>query len=277
MLTIKRKNMKKNIITRMAFILAAAVIFASCGKTAIEESQDAYSASDVVPVVLSTSGPTVALQTFTYDFKVTYARAGSTWSWSSADETVSTVSADTRTASVLFDKLPTSGKAIIKVTETTAGGVTSPEKLIEVTVNKFCPLATSGFVGTWTGTDGQADFTYPADVTTTLSGTQILVDGLNVGFMGDFWAETIISGGTCLMTVNPDGTLTIAEQYFCDTDYSVGYRIKGSGLWDNCGSKPKLTINYDVWYPDGNYWIAAKYAANYLGGKAYLTATLTMN
>jgi hypothetical protein len=277
MLIIKRKNMKKNIITRLAFILAAAVLFASCGKTAIEESQDAYSASDVVPVVLSTSGPTVALQTFTYDFKVTYARAGSTWNWSSADETVSTVSADTRTASVLFDKLPTSGIAIIKVTETTAGGVTSAEKSIEVTVNKFCPLATSGFVGTWTGTDGQGDYTYPATITNTLSGTQILVDGLNVGFMGDFWAETIISGGTCLMTINPDGTLTIAEQYFCDTDYSSGYRIKGSGLWDNCGAKPKLTINYDVWYPDGNYWIAARYGANYLGGKTYLTASITLN
>jgi len=269
--------MKKNIIARVAFVLTAAMLFTSCGDTYMEENQNAYSASDVVPVVLSTSGPTVALQTFTYDFKVTYARAGSTWNWSSADATVQTVSADTRTASVLFGNIPAGGKAIIKVSETTAGGITSPEKSIEVTVNPFCPLAVSGFVGTWTGTDGQGDFTYPADVTTALSGTQILVDGLNVGFMGDFWAETIVSGGTCLMTVNPDGTLTIAEQYFCDTDYSDGYKIKGSGLWDNCGAKPVLTINYDVWYPDGNYWIAARYGANYFDGKTYLTASLTLN
>jgi len=269
--------MKKNIIARMAFVLAAVMLLSSCGKTDIEESQDAYSATDVAPVVLSTSGPAVALQTFTYDFKITYARAGSTWAWSSADATVSTVSADTRTASVLFDRLPASGKAIIKVIETTSGGIASPEKLIEVPVNPFCPLAVSGFVGTWTGTDGQAAFTYPSTVTTTLSGDKILVDGMNVAFMGDFWAETIISGGTCLMTINPDGTVVIPEQYFCDTDWSAGYKIKGTGLWDNCGAKPTLKIDYDIWYPDAGWWIAAHYAASQFGGIAYLTATLTMN
>lgn len=270
--------MKKNIIARMAFVLAAVMLLSSCGETDIEESQNAYSATDVTPIVLGTSGPTIALQTFAYDFKVTYARAGSTWDWSSADATVQTLSADTRTASILFDELPASGKAIIKVTETTAGGITSPEKSIEVTVNPFCPLPVSGFVGTWTGTDGQgADYTYPTTVTATMSGTQILVDGMNVDFMGDFWAETIISGGTCLMTVNPDGTVVIPEQFFCDTDYSAGYKIKGSGTWDNCGAKPALNVSYDIWYPDSNYWIAARYGANYLDGKTYLSLIVTLD
>ena len=268
--------MKKNIIG-LAFVLAAAMLFTSCGKTYIEENQDNYNPEDVIPIVLGTSGASLVLQTFTYDYSVTYSRAGSTWSWSAVDATVKTVSADTRTASVFFDKLPASGKATIKVKETTSAGIVSPEKLIEVTVKPFCPLPLAGFVGNWTGTDGQADFTYPADVTATVSGTKLLLDGLNVGFMEGFWEETIISGGTCLMTINPNGTVDIPEQFFCNTDHYAGYKIKGSGNWDNCGPKPSLTINYDIWNPDAGWWIAAHYAASYLGGKAYLTASLTLN
>ena len=269
--------MKYKITARIAFLMAAIVLFSTCEKTAMEKAQDAYDASMVIPKVLGTTGAALVLQTFTYDYSPSYYRAGSTWNWSAVDATVKTVSADTRIASVLFDKLPASGKAQVKVTETTKGGVTSPEKIIEVTVKKFCPLATSGFVGTWTGTDGGGGGeTYPSAVTTTLDGTKILVAGLNVGFMDGFWGETITAGGTCLMTVNPDGTMVIPEQYFCDTDYSAGYKIKGTGTWDNCGAKPAIIIKYDIWYPDLNYWIAARYVS-LLGNINILTATLTKN
>lgn len=269
--------MKNNIIIKISSLVLALLLFSACEKTPMEKAREGYDASKVVPAVLSVSGPSIALQTFTYDFAVSYYRAGSTWNWSAVDATVKSVGTDTRTAKILFDKLPSSGKAQIKITETTSGGTTSPEKVVEVTVNPFCPLETSGFAGNWSGTDGQGDYTYPATITATLSGTQILLDGINVGFMNDFWAENIVTGGTCLMTVNPDGTLVIAEQYFCDTDYSAGYKIKGTGLWDNCGAKPKINITYDIWYPDGNYWIAVKYGPGNLGGKTYLSADLTLN
>jgi hypothetical protein len=268
--------MKNNIILRMSFLTVAALLFTTCTKTYMEKAQDGYSASKVIPVVISTSGPASVLQTFTYDYKVTYDRAGSTWSWTSTDATVQTLSKDTKTATLLFGTIPAGGKATIKVVETTSGGVASPEKQILVTVNPFCPLPIAGFVGTWTGNDGQGKYTYPGTITATLSGSKILLDGLNVGFMNDFWAENIIAGGTCLATINNNGTVDIPEQFFCDTDYSTGYKIKGSGTWGNCGAKPILTINYDIYYPDSKYWIASHYSSN-LNNIDYLTATLTLN
>ena len=268
--------MKNNILIRLITLLVAVSLFTACEETAMEKAQNAYDASMVVPAVLSTAGPSLVLQTFSYDYSVSYFRAGSTWSWSAVDATVESVTDDTRGAKIKFNTLPANGKAQIKVTETTAGGTTSPEKIIEVTVNPFCPLPVGDFVGNWTGTDGQADETYPATVTATLDGDKIVLDGLNVGFMAGFWGETIVEGGTCLVTINANGTVVVPEQYFCDTDYSPGYKIKGSGTWDNCGAKPTLKIDYDIWYPDSNYWIAARYGASYLGGKTYLTASLTM-
>ncbi len=273
--------MKKNIITRMAFILAAALLFASCGKTAIEESQDAYRASDVIPYVLSTDGPSQVLQTFTYDFKITYDRAGSTWNWSSADETVSTVSADTKKASILFDKLPTSGKAIIKVTETTAGGVTSPEALIEVTVKPFCPLANGNadLVGSWTGIETGPGYDYPSSITTVVNGTKLDLTGIGQPMIADFWGEAVVAGGTCSVTINPDGTLDIPRQYIFTTVYKAvnyEYEILGSGTWDNCGASPALVIKYDIYYPGDAKGIAATYSPNYFA-TPYMTATIVLD
>ena len=267
--------MNKKILIRLTSLLVAVSLLAACEKTPMEKAQDAYDASQVVPVVLSTTGPSLVLQTFSYDYSVDYFRAGSTWSWSAVDATVSSVSQDTRTAKVLFDKLPASGKAQIKVVETTAGGVKSPEKVIEVNVNPFCPLPVEDFAGTWQGTDGAADETYPSTVTAVLEGDKVVLTGLNEGFMDGFWGESIIAGGSCKVTVNPDGTLVIPEQYFCETDYIDVYKIKGSGTWDNCGAKPTMKIDYDIWFPEDGIWIAATYGPTYLDGKTVLTANLT--
>jgi hypothetical protein len=274
---IKLNNMKNKILVWATLVLTVVWFFSAC-KSDMDKTLKDYTAEQVVPVVISTSGPTLALQTFTYTFKITYDRAGSTWAWTAVGATVQTVSTDKKTATVLFTTVPVGDTALIKVTETTSGGVTSDEKVLKVRVNPFCPLATSGFVGTWHGTDGQGpDYIYTTtSITTTLSGSNILVNGLNVGWMGDFWGESIITGGTCLMTVNPDGTVTIPEQFFCDTDYSTGYKIHGSGTWDNCGAKPTLKINYDIWWLDKTRWLAVYYKS-YFGGKDYLTATLTKN
>jgi hypothetical protein len=270
--------MKRKIILRIGFLLATVIFMVTCTKSDIQEARDAYKAANVVPVIQKMSGPTSVLKTFRFEYSVSGAtRAGSAITWTGVDCVIDSLSSDKATAWVEFTTSPANDTALVKVNETTVGGVAAAEVIKKVKVNPFCPLAVSGLVGTWTGTDGQGtDYTSSATITTTLSGTKILVDGMNVGWMGDFWGESIISGGTCLMTVNNNGTVDIPEQFFCDTDYSSGYKIKGSGKWDNCGAKPTLVIDYDIWYPDSNYWIAARYKS-YFNNIPYLTANITLN
>ena len=104
----------------MTLFMIAVVLFSTCGKLPMEEAQDAYDATKVVPVVFATSGPTTVLQTFPSDYKISYNRVGSTWSWSATDAVVQSVSEDTKTATIMFSTMPASGKALVKVIEKTA-------------------------------------------------------------------------------------------------------------------------------------------------------------
>lgn len=102
--------------------------------------------------------------------------------------------------------------------------------------------------------------------------------GQYFGFVGDFWGEAVIEGGTFLMTVNIDGTVSIPRQYIYTTEYDgdpYRYEVKGSGTWDNCGNEPTLLINYDIYY-EGEADGLAKQYSSYLGGVAYLTADIAL-
>lgn len=273
--------MKKNIIARLAFLLVAVMLFPACGETYIEENQNAYSAEDVVPLVLKVKGPTTVLQTFVFDFEVDYSRAGSTWSWSSSDATVQSVSTDTKIGSILFDRLPASGKAIIKVTETTAGGITSPEKSIEVTVKPFCPLANglADLAGSWSCTETGPGYDYTSTITSVVNGTKLDMAGLGQEMIADFWGEPVVAGGTCIVTINPEGTVTIPRQYIYTTVYkgtNYDYEIMGSGTWDNCGASPSMVIEYDIYYPGDTKGIAATYSPSYFA-TPYMTATIVLD
>jgi len=167
-----------------------------------------------------------------------------------------------------------------------AGAHNNPNtKAIQLTYNikriEFCPLTNgvASLVGSWSGTDGQGDYTYTSQVKTVVSGTKLAVSGMSVGFINDFWGESIIAGGTFNMTVAGNGLVDIPRQYIYTTTYAGApyqYEIKGSGKWTNCGVKPTLLINYDIYYPGDVKGLAATYAS-YLGGVTYLTANLTLS
>jgi hypothetical protein len=274
--------MKRKIFLRIAFLLTMAFFIVACTKSDIEKARDAYDATKVVPVVQGMSGSASVLQTFAYDYTVTYDRSGSTWAWTGVGCTVQSVSADTKTATVLFSTIPAGGaKAKVQVAETTPGGKTSPVKDYLVTVSPFCPLAITGFVGAWGGTDGYSTYMYPSEVVTSApSGTTIKITGLNRGWIFDYWGETITAGGTVNMTVNPNGTTVIADQYLFTTDYAGDpyiYWIKGTGIWGNCGAKPTLTLSYNVYYKSDGYTLPSnsnktlKFTATLvLGGKGMI-------
>jgi hypothetical protein len=143
---------------------------------------------------------------------------------------------------------------------------------------EFCPLANgvASLVGTYSGSDaGYAVSNIIASVST----TKLKVENISEEFIADFWGEPVVSGGSFLMTVSGNGVVDIPRQYIYTTVYkgvNYDYEIKGSGKWENCGAKPKLTFTYDIYYPGDADGLAKQYAS-YLGNIPYLTATLTMS
>jgi hypothetical protein len=269
--------MKNRIFIRAALVLIVVWLAGSC-ETDIQKAQDAYKPTDVVPVVISTAGPTLVLQTKTYSFKVTYHRAGSTWTWSGVDATVQSVSEDTKTASVVFNTLPANNIAHVKVTETTSAGVTSDEKIIDVTVKPFCPLTggMADLAGSWGGEDAY----YESIIAMTADGAStVKATGIGVGFIEDWWAEEVVTGGNVVITVNDDGTLNIPRQFLFTTLYdgdNYDYEIIGSGTWDNCTTTPTMKITYDIYYEGDAKGLAATYAS-YLDNIPYLTIDIALD
>lgn len=183
--------------------------------------------------------------------------------------------------STIAAKMPV-GQTVKFALNLSAGEHNSPSATgIKLTYNlkriNFCPLenGAASLVGSWNGTDAG----YPSSlIKTVLKGTDLTVSGMNVGFINDFWGEDITTGGSFTMTVKGNGTVDIPRQFIFTTIYKGAlsdYEIKGSGKWENCGSKPKLTIVYDIYYVGEDKGLAAQYAS-YLNNIPYLTAEITL-
>ena len=111
---------------------------------------------------------------------------------------------------------------------------------------KFCPLEDlEDLAGNWGGFD---DWGYPTEVTTRVEDGVFLATGFTVGWMTDYWGEVILDQTELVVTMNPNGTLEIAEQYYMHTSWNGAeqpdYSISGTGLWDNC--KKTMVIDYNL-------------------------------
>lgn len=140
----------------------------------------------------------------------------------------------------------------------------------------FCPLVNgvADLVGSWSGDDAG----YTVTITTVVDVTKLKVSDIGEAFIADFWGESVISGGSFLMTVLGNGLVDIPRQYIFTTTYGgapYDYEIKGSGKWENCGPNPRLIFTYDIYYPGDADGLAKQYAS-YLGGIPYLTADITL-
>jgi hypothetical protein len=272
--------MKSKIILRMTFLLATAILMVTCTKSDIEKARDAYGPGNIIPYVQGISGPVSVLQTFRFNYSIPYDRSGSTWAWAGVDCVIDSLSADKKKAWVLFSTKPATDTAKVKVIETTSAGIASPEKILKVKVNPFCPLAITGFVGTWSGTDGYTGSQlYAATGVATSSpnttARTVSIAGLNYMWITDYWGESITAGGTVTMKINTNGTTEIADQYLFTTDYAGDpyiYWIKGTGLWANCGAKPTMVISYNIYYKSDGYTMPS----NSDKSKKFV-ATLVMN
>lgn len=189
------------------------------------------------------------------------------------------------TLSTITENMP-AGETLQLVLNLDAGDNNSPSEngtklTYDLTRLAFCPLENGvpDLVGTYSGNDGQGDYTSGASVTASMNGTDLEFSaGLGFGFIADFWAETVTTGGNFTMKINGNGTIDIPRQYLFTTVYDgapYDYEIAGTGKWENCDDKPKIILEYDIYYPGDEAGLAQTYSS-YLGGIPYLTADLTM-
>lgn len=111
------------------------------------------------------------------------------------------------------------------------------------------------------------------DFTAEVTDDTLFIDGIGQAFILNFWGETPTTSAPVEITLNSDGTVSIARQYVYTADYNGGlydYEIEGSGTWNACGDKNILDLVYDIYYPGDADGIAKSYAAYlnypYIGG-----------
>ncbi|MCK4663388.1 MAG: PKD domain-containing protein [Bacteroidales bacterium] len=137
-------------------------------------------------------------------------------------------------------------------------------------------------VGTWYGIDvddGTGYHDYPSQMVTAIIDEQLGIIGLGFGWMTDFWGEKIIDSVFVEIEVNWDnGTVTIPEQYYITTLYDsteYPYNIYGSGTFDDSGTYPTMTIEYEL-NQEGFYCAGWCYNYGYLSTPLFV-ANLTLD
>lgn len=241
----KSTRMKDKTAAKAGLLVALMVIITACGETYIEEHQNAYTAQDVVPVVLGVNGPTTAYQTETRDYTVSYNRAGSSWDWNVTGANLQDVSGDTRTATIHFPSKPANDTVYISVTETTSGGVVSPEKLVKVNVASFCQFNINNFIGAYLCDEAGYG---PYDVNFTKHPTLA-----NTIVNDNFWAYPA-SGAVIYYTFSGDflEEVTVPKQDFEFGDGYLGW-VEGSGTYDGCDHT--MTMVYTMDYDGDEYTV----------------------
>lgn len=252
--------MKKNNIFSILGIalLVVLVSISSC-------KEEEYDFNKMIPGIAGITGPTnvTAGGFVASQYEVVAARTNSVYTWAVVGHTftIAEVKNKSWAADITFDQASVAVHDVqVIVTETTQGGLTATDTII-VDLAPLCPLnGAADYAGTWIGTDAG----YASQITATADGDDVVLDGVNAQWIVDGWGETITAGGTCAMTINyDDGTVEIPQQYIFNTLWSGSdyvYEIAGEGLWDNCGSVPTITLNYDLYNVTDDYWVNGSYA-----------------
>lgn len=224
-------------VTRVLVVMATFLLIA-CGKTYIEKSRDKYSPEDVDPLVFSVIGPLTVYQTDTRDYEIGYSRAGSSWSWSVDGAELLSVSPDTKKATVFFRNKPLNDTVYITVSETTSGGIKSPDKIIKVRIIEFCVLEIDNFTGVFDCSErgyGIYQVNFRKDPLT-----------VNTIINDNFW-DWPGPGQVVRYTLSGDflETVTVPRQTFIFGDGVTGW-VEGGGSYNGCSHT--MIVDYLVFY-----------------------------
>lgn len=129
-----------------------------------------------------------------------------------------------------------------------ATGVTAGGKYKVTIVDNDCEFDWIGDMGGYDVWLDRIGVKYDADVTIAQAGGAYTIDGLNAGFISDFWGETIQeSSWPVTFTVDADGNITIPRQYIFTTLYAGSlypYEIYGTGKVNTCDGN--VTLDYEM-------------------------------
>ncbi|MCK5029444.1 MAG: hypothetical protein KAR57_07415 [Bacteroidales bacterium] len=175
----------------------------------------------------------------------------STWKWTTTAGTL-TVDPEKTWLATLSCATADIGPITLKAIETNKQGLVDTA-VWEMECLEYCALENGAkdLAGTWSGLDAPTLYSSgTAAISIKAVGEQIEIDGINADWILNFWGEEIVEGGTCMATVNADGTIEILEQYIftClyDGEIQDDYTIVGAGRWNNCGEYPTITIQYEL-------------------------------
>lgn len=119
----------------------------------------------------------------------------------------------------------------------------------------WCPLEDlNDMAGTWDGLD---DWGNTERMVTTVDADNLMMSGLGKVWLADVWGESSTAEASVVMTMNPDGTLDIEEQYIFTTVWDgapYDYAIVGSGTWNNCTKI--MHIEYDMHNTTDGYYLS---------------------
>jgi hypothetical protein len=228
-------------------LVSVATLFQGC-------KDEAYDFNAIEPVVMVVNGPTVGVAAHgLLDFPFTYRvppRGGSSWAWSfDSAKWGGTIIQDPDKpyiAYIVFDQSDVDTEAVIRVVETTMGGVSSPVKELLVNLIAFCPYDMDYWVGEIQGTAGHNDPVMIGSRTPNLN--QLRVHGL-AGFVNFSWGENWVDGdGSCILDFSCGDNVVIQRQWLGDSDYPDVYFIEGEGPGTIDEAAGTITISYKVYY-----------------------------
>lgn len=251
----------KKIFKLLGLLLLLTMVLASCKKSDVVKSNEAYDFNTIVPIIYNISGPTITaasgLAPVTY---MATPRGGSTYKWEvighGAEMNVLNPSYNVE---IKWDQSDVDKDVQLKCTETTEGGKVSEPSILNVKLTKFKPMDFDEFIGTWTGIEtDEGGNTYNITVELTAGPDEntlifpVNTDGIPALMSALFidWGEAfqpgIVPGGNITADINlQSGAVTINCQYIGQTlPGPWDYWFKGEGTWE--GFNKSMTITYGL-------------------------------
>ena len=127
-------------------------------------------------------------------------------------------------------------------------------------------VETDPYLDTYGGTDGYETDLYGSAIEISACGSDYYIHNINVPWMEDWWGEEVINIVPLQIILNPDNSISIADQYYMTTSYDgalYDYNIVNvTGTWSEA---PALTLHIEYDMENGGSTVASDILVDYYG------------